>query len=86
PSITRAARAAGMTRESAYRLRDRDRDSGGLFASAWDKLLEQHCLARRARPHRFLHVRDFPPVPPRTHAKGHNVSHPPVHSTPQSRS
>jgi hypothetical protein len=32
-SVTAAARAAGMSRESAYRLRKRD--AGGLFAVAW---------------------------------------------------
>ena len=31
-SITKAARSAGMSRESAYRLRDR----AGLFAALWD--------------------------------------------------
>ena len=36
-SVTRAARAAGMSRESAYRLRKRDPD--GLFAAAWDRVL-----------------------------------------------
>jgi len=36
-SVTRAAAAAGMSRESAYRLRKRD--AHGLFAAAWDRLL-----------------------------------------------
>lgn len=36
-SITRAAAAAGMSRESAYRLRKRA--SAGLFAAAWDRVL-----------------------------------------------
>jgi molybdenum-dependent DNA-binding transcriptional regulator ModE len=39
-SVTQAARAAGMTRESAYRLRKR-RD-GALFAAAWDRAMESH--------------------------------------------
>jgi len=39
-SVTRAAAFAGMSRESAYRLRDR-RD-GALFAAAWDRALESH--------------------------------------------
>ena len=39
-SVTRAARAAGMSRESAYRLRKRDPD--GLFAAAWDRALMGH--------------------------------------------
>jgi hypothetical protein len=36
-SVSRAAAAAGMSRESAYRLRDR-RD-GALFAALWDEAL-----------------------------------------------
>jgi hypothetical protein len=36
-SVTRAAAAAGMSRESAYRLRARD--PNGLFAAAWDRVL-----------------------------------------------
>jgi hypothetical protein len=36
-SVTRAARAAGMSRESAHRLRNRD--PYGLFAAAWDRAL-----------------------------------------------
>ena len=36
-SVSRAAAAAGMSRESAYRLRDR-RD-GALFAALWDRIL-----------------------------------------------
>jgi hypothetical protein len=41
-SVTRAARAAGMSRESAYRLRRRK--DGALFAAAWDRALEGHKL------------------------------------------
>ncbi len=37
-SVTKAARAAGMSRESAYRLRGRNR--GGLFAHAWEQALK----------------------------------------------
>lgn len=37
-SVTRAVTAAGMSRESAYRLRNRSEDS--LFALLWDRLLE----------------------------------------------
>ena len=37
-SIAKAAASAGMSRESAYRLRDR-RD-GVLFALLWDRILE----------------------------------------------
>ena len=36
-SVTKAAAAAGMSRESAYRLRER-RD-GALFAALWDEAL-----------------------------------------------
>jgi len=39
-SVTRSARAAGMSRESAYRLRARNPD--GLFAAAWDRALAGH--------------------------------------------
>jgi hypothetical protein len=37
-SVTRAAAAAGMSRESAYRLRSRS--EGGLLALLWDRALE----------------------------------------------
>ena len=36
-SVGKAAAAAGMSRESAYRLRDRR--EGALFAALWDRLL-----------------------------------------------
>ena len=50
-SIAAAARAAGMSRESAYRLRTRDPQ--GLFAAAWDRTLKGHKpLALRPRPKR----------------------------------
>jgi hypothetical protein len=42
-SVTRAARAAGMSRESAYRLRRRK--DGALFAAAWDRALEGPALS-----------------------------------------
>jgi hypothetical protein len=48
-SVTRAAAFAGMTRESAYRLRCRS--DGALFAALWDRAIEGHKvdgLARRA--------------------------------------
>ena len=53
--ITKAARAAGMSRESAYRLRARDPD--GLFAAAWDRALKGHksvnfAAARKRRARR----------------------------------
>ena len=43
-SVTRAARAAGMSRESAYRLRARK--DGALFAAAWDQALKSHNLRK----------------------------------------
>ena len=46
-SVTRAAAACGMSRESAYRLRAR-RD-GALFAIAWDRALEGHNPPGRKR-------------------------------------
>lgn len=36
-SVVKAAAAAGMSRESAYRLRDRK--DGALFAALWDQAL-----------------------------------------------
>jgi hypothetical protein len=44
-SVTRAARAARMSRESAYRLRTRK--EGALFAAAWDRALESHNPGKR---------------------------------------
>ena len=41
-SVTAAARAAGMSRTSAYRLRARD--PNGLFAAAWDRAFERPAL------------------------------------------
>ena len=50
-SIAAAARAAGMSRESAYRLRARDPD--GPFAAAWTQALKGHIpRAPRSRPRR----------------------------------
>ena len=39
-SVTRAARAAGMSRESTYRLRARP--NALLFAAAWDGAMKSH--------------------------------------------
>jgi AraC-like DNA-binding protein len=53
-SVARAARAAGMSRSSAHRLRQRL--AGTPFDRAWDQLLIQHArriadpLARDAAP------------------------------------
>ena len=46
-SVTRAAAAAGMSRESAYRLRNRA--SAVSFAAAWDRLLAAP-VRRPSRP------------------------------------
>jgi len=43
-SVTRAAAFAGMSRESAYRLRARR--EGALFAAAWDRAMEKPALSR----------------------------------------
>jgi hypothetical protein len=57
-SATRAARATGLSRESAYRLRRREPD--GLFALMWDEIM--------ARPPRLwvtprdLRIQDVFPV------------------------
>lgn len=48
-SITRAAAAAGMSRESAYRLRRRP--AGALFAAAWDRVMLGHSQFDRIRDH-----------------------------------
>lgn len=48
-SVSRAAASAGMSRESAYRLRTRV----ALFAGLWDRALEGHKVevaSLRARP------------------------------------
>jgi hypothetical protein len=55
-SVTRAARAAGMSRESAYRLRRRK--DGALFAAAWDRALEGHKLGSLS-PRRRLSTRQI---------------------------
>ena len=49
-SVTKAARAAGMSRESAYRLRSRK--EGALFAAAWDRAIEGRALSA-SKGHRF---------------------------------
>ena len=51
--IAKAARAAGMSRESAYRLRARE--PNGLIAAAWARALKGHKVERpRPRPKRRL--------------------------------
>ena len=46
-SVTRSAAAAGMSRESAYRLRRRP--AGALLAAAWDRLMRGHSQSDRIR-------------------------------------
>ena len=46
-SVTKAAHAVGMSRESAYRLRTRD--PHGLFAAVWDRATEGHNPVNFAR-------------------------------------
>jgi hypothetical protein len=46
--VARAAAAAGMSRESAYRLRKRD--PRGLFAAAWDRVLASSVRRPRKEP------------------------------------
>ena len=58
-SVTRAATAVGMSRESAYRLRNRK--GGVLFATAWDRAMEGHKLA----VHKPATVPKIPENPPK---------------------
>lgn len=56
-SVSRAARAAGMSRESAYRLRARD--PNGLFAAAWDRALRSGRPAPTRREVEEGHIRSI---------------------------
>lgn len=56
-SVTRSARAAGMSRESAYRLRSREPD--GLFAAAWDRALTPGHLRPKPGEVDEHHIRAF---------------------------
>ena len=49
-SVKHAAAAAGMSRESAYRLRAR---SDGLFALLWDRAMESTATAGQGHTGRF---------------------------------
>jgi hypothetical protein len=51
-SVSAAARHVGMTRESAYRLREKD--GAGSFAAAWDSI-----LAHRPAPRKVTAGLDF---------------------------
>ena len=56
--VTAAARHVGMTRESAYRLREKD--GAESFAAAWDAILRQReQLAPRKSTHELLWHRAF---------------------------
>lgn len=87
-SVTRAAAAAGMSRESAYRLRKRD--PGGLFAAAWDRVLSTPAPRapkghRRSKPRAWRQaVKDagFAAFS----RKGHNVDDPLFSPAPRSDS
>mgnify|MGYP001550190236 FL=1 len=46
--VAEAARAVGMSRQSAYRLRERLGEDG-LFARAWNQAQAEGAAARRAR-------------------------------------
>lgn len=77
-SVTRAARAVGMSRESAYRLRRRP--SAALFAAAWDRALERpagsqtkgHSRVNIRSIGRPLKIGGFPRFP----IEGHKVEDP----------
>ena len=58
-SVTKAARAAGMSRESAYRLRGRK--EGALFAAAWDRAIEGPASSA-PKGHRFGTSSPSPPA------------------------
>src|SRR5690348_13303969 len=54
-SVTRAAAAAGLSRKSAYRLRDRS--EGALFAALWDRLICAPAGAAKVTGHGDTHGR-----------------------------
>jgi hypothetical protein len=72
PCIEAAARAAGMSRESAYRLRRRE--GAGSFAAAWDSILAArprgttspalvwHRLVRKAGGRSSVRIEDLTPA------------------------
>ena len=79
-NVTKAARAAGMSRESAYRMRNRS--DNGLFAMLWDRILasppiESHtapltdgALARLLGMHFRRESSDFSSIEPRMRKAG----------------
>jgi hypothetical protein len=59
-SVTRAAAFAGMSRESAYRLRRRS--SAALFAAAWDRALQPQPVAYKSHTRPTVeHQQALPP-------------------------
>jgi hypothetical protein len=58
--VSEAAHAVGMSRQSAYRLRER-LGEGGLFARAWDVAEAEGRAKRRARPRGARKVTILPP-------------------------
>ena len=58
--IAEAARAVGMSRQSAYRLRERLGEDG-LFATAWDIAEAEGRARRRARHRRTARKATLPP-------------------------
>jgi len=62
--VAEAARMVGMSRQSAYRLRER-LGEGGLFAQVWDRALAQARAERAARRSRAGgRGRKVTPLPP----------------------
>jgi hypothetical protein len=58
--VGEAARAVGMSRQSAYRLRAR-LGEGGLFARAWDQAQAEGRAKRRARRRASRKATPLPP-------------------------
>jgi hypothetical protein len=87
-SVTRAAAAAGMSRESAYRLRNRDPNRP--FATAWDRILAAPAPRktkghRRSKPSAWRQaVKDTGFAAFST--KGHEMYEPPFSSPSSSKS
>jgi hypothetical protein len=59
-SVTRAARAVGMSRESAYR--HRDRPHAALFAAVWDRAMQGHISVNFISTRRGVGSRSFEPA------------------------
>lgn len=60
-SVSKAADFAGMSRESAYRLRNRP--EGALFAAAWDGAMQGHISINFQRcPRRRIFAGNLPEI------------------------